>query len=113
MFEKMAGIEERYAAAQGRLETPEVYSDPAAYAALAREVKELTPVVEAYRRWKGLRRDLEEARELLSDPELGAMAREEMESAKAGIDAAERELKLLLLMQYCITGRTQTTGGTS
>ncbi len=105
MFEKMEGIEERYVAAQGKLETPEVYSDPAAYAALAREVKELTPVVEAYRRWKGLRRDLEEARELLSDPELGAMAREEMESAKAGIDAAERELKLLLLPKDPNDGR--------
>ena len=97
MFEKLAQIEEKYKETRARLETPEVYSDPALYAQLAREVKELTPVAEAYRRWRGFQDAIDEAKELLSDPELGDMAREELETARAGLEESEKELKLLLL----------------
>ncbi len=97
MFEKLAQIEDKYLAARARLETPQVYSDPALYAQVAREVKELTPVAEAYRRWKGFQAAIDEAKELLSDPELGDMAREELESARTGLEESEKELKLLLL----------------
>ena len=97
MFEKLAQIEEKYKETRARLETPEVYSDPALYAQLAREVKELTPVAEAYRRWRGFQDAIDEAKELLSDPELGDMAREEQETARAGLEESEKELKLLLL----------------
>ncbi len=97
MFEKLEGIEKKVLDLRARLETPEVYSDPALYARTAREAKELSPVAETYRRWKDFARAEEEARGLLSDPELGEMAREELESARAGRERTERELKLLLL----------------
>ena len=97
MFEKLAQIEEKYNSAKARLEMPEVYSDPALYAQTAREVKELTPVAEGYRRWRGFQAALNEAKELLSDPELGEMARGELEAARAGLEESERALKLLLL----------------
>ncbi len=105
MFEKLARIEEKYTESEARLSSPEVYSDPALYAKLAREVKELTPVVEAYRRWKGYQSSLDEAKALLSDPELGEMAREELEAAKAGLEESQRELKLLLLPRDPNDGR--------
>ena len=97
MFEKLAEIEKKYIDLSESLELPEVYSDPESYAKAARELKELKPVVEGYRRWRELGARCDEAKELLSDPELGDMAREELESAKQELGAAEEELKILLL----------------
>jgi peptide chain release factor 1 len=42
-------------------------------------------------------RDLDSARELMSDPEMRELAQEEFEDAKAGMERMEQELKILLL----------------
>lgn len=97
MFEKLADLEMKYASLQRDLESPRVYSDPALYARTARELKDLQPLVETYRRWRAHGAALEEAKSLLSDPELGPMAREELETARAGLEETEQELKILLL----------------
>ena len=97
MFEKLADIEAKYESLRGKLELPQVYSDPESYARIARELKELTPVVETYRLWRESDRRAGEARLLLSDPELADMAREELDEAKAAREKAEKDLKLLLL----------------
>ncbi len=97
MFETLADLETKAAALRRDLETPEVYSDPALYAKTARELRDLEPLADAYRRWRAHGAALEEAKALLSDPELGPMAREELDAARAGLEETERELKLLLL----------------
>ncbi len=97
MFEQLADLETKAAALRRELETPEVYSDPALYAKTARELKDLEPLADAYRRWRAHGAALEEAKALLSDPELGPMAREELDAAREGLEETERELKLLLL----------------
>ena len=50
MLEKLKEIEEKYSEIERRMTMPEVYTDVAAYAKLAKDQKELTPVVETYRR---------------------------------------------------------------
>ncbi|MGM9520933.1 MAG: peptide chain release factor 1 [Oscillospiraceae bacterium] len=97
MLEKLEQIEEKYAAAEARMQTAEVYSDPALYARLAREQKELAPVVEVYRRRKKCVSDMEQARKLLSDPELRDIAQEELESAKEQLSQIDEQIKILLL----------------
>ena len=97
MLDKLKEIEEQFSELENKLSQPEIYSDPAAYAKLAKEQKELAPLVEAYRRWDKARRDAEGARELMSDPELKEMAQEELESARAEMERTEEELKILLL----------------
>lgn len=97
MLDKLKAIEDKYCQLESRLSQPEVYSDPALYAKLAREQKEITPVVEAYRRLEKCRKDAEGAKELMSDPEFKEMAQEEFESAKAEMERVEEELKILLL----------------
>ena len=97
MLDKLRQLEEKYIELEKRMAEPDVYSDPAAYAKLAREQKELAPVVEAYRRYERCRSDMEDAKELMSDPEMKEMAQEEFESAKAELERTEEELKLLLL----------------
>jgi peptide chain release factor 1 len=79
------------------MQTEEVYTDPALYARLAREQKELQPVVEAYRSFVKARGDMEGARELMSDPELKEMAQEEYDAAREQSERMEDELRVLLL----------------
>ena len=97
MQDKLIALEEKYQMLEKRLQDPEVYSDPALYARLAREQKEVEPVVDAYRRLEKARRDMEGARELLGDPDLKEIAQEEFESAQADIERIDEEIRFLLL----------------
>ena len=77
---------------------PSVLSDPAAYSALMREYKKLTPIMEAYQAYMRAEQDVQDALELLDmgDPELKEMAQEELAQAKQTKARLEQELKLLL-----------------
>jgi peptide chain release factor 1 len=97
MLEKLIAIEEKYNALEARMQEPDIYSDPTAYAKLAREQKEIRPIVDAYKRYKKAQSDMEGARELLSDPDFKEMAQEEYETAQAEIERVEEEIKVLLL----------------
>lgn len=97
MLEKLKEIEDKFNVLQQRMEEPEVYSDPVQYAKLAREQKEIQPVVEAYKLYEKALRDMEGARELMTDPEFKEMAQEEYETAETEKERLEEELKFLLL----------------
>ena len=79
------------------LAQPEVYADPARLRALTREQKELTPVVSAFGELEAARAMQSEAEQMLSDPELRELAREELRQAKERQEALLQELNLLLL----------------
>ena len=97
MLDKLKAIEDKFIELEKRMQEPPVYSDNALYTRLAREQKEIAPVVEAFRRYEKYRADVEDARELMSDPELKEMAQEDFESAKESMARTEEELKRLLL----------------
>lgn len=97
MLEKLKEIENKYLMLEERMQTPEIYTDPSAYAKLAREQKEITPVVEAYRKYMKFKSDADGAFELMSDPDFREMAQEEYELAKTEMAKTEEEIKLLLL----------------
>ena len=97
MRDKLKKTEERFEALALSLQQPEIYSDPAEYARLAREQKELAPIVEAYRRFARRRADAEEALSLLGDPEMREVAQEEYDAARLDCARMEQELKILLL----------------
>lgn len=79
------------------LAQPEVYADPVRLRALTREQKELTPVVSAFGELEAARAMQSEAEQMLSDPELRELAREELRQAKERQEALLQELNLLLL----------------
>ena len=109
MDEKLSRIEDRYEKLQARMQAPEVYSDPAAYAELARDEKELQPIIEAWRKLCRLREDETSAREMLqaeSDTDLRELAREELQTLAAVIPAAEEALRVLLLPKDPNDGRS-------
>ena len=98
MLDKLNDIETKYEQLTAKMNDPAVYADPEIYARLAREQKELLPLIEAYRRWKQYRQDAADAAE---DEEL----RELYAEAKAGMERTEAELKTLLLPRDPDDGR--------
>lgn len=97
MLEKLKEIAERYEALQRELTDPAVYGDTEKLKTVNRELKELTPVVEVYRRFEKASADHASAEELLGDPEFKEMAQEELAASKAEMEKLTGELKLLLL----------------
>ena len=101
MLDKIKLLEEKYIDIENRMGSPDVYNDPQAVAKLAREQKELTPLIEAYREYKKYKSDAEEARALLDgkidDPEFREMVQEEYTSAKDAMAQMEEKLKILLI----------------
>ena len=66
-------------------------------AALGREYAELRPVGDQIAEWHRLQADLAEAEALLADPEMRALAEEELPRLRARLPEAERALQLSLL----------------
>jgi len=97
MLDRLQGIVLRFEEIESQLNAPETYGDPALVARLNREQRELTPVTEAYRSYRQRQRELDEAKEMLSDPDLRDMAKEEMEAAARDLSRLEEELRILLL----------------
>ena len=97
MLEKLKQLDNRYAELGQRMENGEIYADPAAYTKCAREMKELEPIVMAYREYEKCRSAMTGAEELMSDPEFKELAREEYAEAKAKCAGLEEKLKILLL----------------
>src|SRR5574337_1044242 len=79
------------------LADPALAGDIARYRAVAREQAEVGRIVERFRRYEQREADLATAHELLDDPELAAMGREELASARADLDALLAELQTALL----------------
>lgn len=99
MFEKLLAMETHYEDISARLSDPEIISDREQYAALMKEHKNLTPIIEVFRSYKAAKAGAEEAKELLgeSDAELREMAQLQLEEEKERLETLEQELKILLL----------------
>ena len=97
MLDKLKTIEQRYQEVEARLSDSATYNDPALAAKLNKEQRELAPLMETYRAYVKAKESLEEAQALFSDPELGEMAHEEFDTAKAALPELEEKLKILLL----------------
>ncbi len=93
-FERLAF---RLAELDNTLADGSVAADMKRYRALTREQSEVAGLVERYRRYQQREQDLQSARELLADPEMAEMAREEIAAAEADIAALDEALRLALL----------------
>lgn len=66
-------------------------------AKLAKEYSDLRPVVEEIAQYRSMQEDLAGAREMLDDPDMAALAREEIAEIERALPAAEASLQLALL----------------
>jgi peptide chain release factor 1 len=74
-----------------------VASDMKRYRALTREQAEVSGLVERYRRYQTHEADLAAARDMLDDPEMADMAREEIAVNEAALVTLDAELQLALI----------------
>jgi peptide chain release factor 1 len=100
MFERLAQIESRYEELTSALASPEVIGDSSKYQKTAKAHSEITPVVEKYREYKDLKKGIADSKDILADekdPDMRAMAQEELDKLEARVGSVEEELKVLLL----------------
>jgi peptide chain release factor 1 len=99
MIDRLEQMERRYNELQAQFALPEVLNDHERYQKTAKALREIEPTVEKYRELKQVRQGLADARQMLneSDPDLRAMAQEEITALEPRASALEQELKILLL----------------
>jgi peptide chain release factor 1 len=100
MWEKLEGIERRYEELAQEMARPEVAADFQRLQTLAKEHATLESIVSLYREYKRVDAALAEARSLAdegSDPELAALARDEVAQLAQQQQRLEEETRLALL----------------
>jgi peptide chain release factor 1 len=97
---KLAALEQRYELLTEELGKPELVASPSAYQKQAKARSELEPLVEKYRELKAVVNELNEAKEMAGeadDPEMRALAEEELTRLQRERERLTQELKTILL----------------
>jgi peptide chain release factor 1 len=99
MIDRLEQMEQRYDDLSAQLGMPEVITDHEKYQKAGRALRELQEPVMKFRELKEVRQGLAEARAMLaeSDPEMRAMAEEEIATLAPREAELEAEIKVLLL----------------
>ncbi len=100
MFDKLDFITEKYRELSEKVADPAIIADQATWQKYMKEMAEIEPIVKAYEKYKKLKAELDDARELINledDEEMREMAKEEAKGLEEGIEQLEQEMKVLLL----------------
>ncbi|MBR2743871.1 MAG: peptide chain release factor 1 [Clostridia bacterium] len=97
MFQKLEDVEKKYEDLTQKISDPDVIAAQTEWKNYMKEHADLEPIVIKYREYKKVQAQLEEAKEMLSDPELKDLAEMEMLEAKEKLPKLEEELKILLI----------------
>jgi len=98
--EKLRGIVAKHADLGRQLSDPSVVSDLSVYRTISKQYAQMGPLVEKYDQFRKLADDCRDARELAAaadDPEMKAMASDEVKLLEAQLQALDAEIKVLLL----------------
>src|SRR5215212_6168244 len=94
---KLEAVARRFNELEHLLCSREVLNNHNELQRLNKERTDIEPVVAAFGKLRDLEKKIAEDRELLSDPDLGELARGELPALEADKDKLEREIELLLL----------------
>ena len=97
MLEKLQALWGRYEELCAKSEQPDFYADPKKAARLIKEKNELEPIVQAYQDYRKAQQDMEEAQELMADPEMKELCQETFAQAKQQKEELYQKLQILLL----------------
>ena len=99
MLDRLEQMDQRYDELQSQFALPEVLNDHEKYQKIGKALREIEEPVEKYRELKQVTKGLTDARAMLAetDPDLRAMAEEEIAALEPRQSAIEEELKVLLL----------------
>jgi peptide chain release factor 1 len=94
---KLEQIAERFEEITALLAEPEIQHNQNRYRELGQEYALLEPVVECFGRYRDLEGEIASAREMLGDPEMADLAREELSEGEHKLHRLEPQLQLLLI----------------
>ena len=97
MLDKLQAVADRYEELCARSEQPDFYNDPKKAAAILRERNDLEPIIDTYQDYRNAQRDLEDAQELMSDPEMKELCQQTYQQAKQDMEELYKKLQILLL----------------
>jgi peptide chain release factor 1 len=97
--QKLDDVERRFMDLEAQMADPAVISDSEKYRKVTKAQSEIGEIVAKYREWKVAQGNLQQARAMLqeSDPDLKAMAQEEIAQMEPQLAKYEEELKVLML----------------
>ena len=97
MFQKLDEVEERYEFLNTQISDPNVISDNEVWRKYMKEHANISEIVETYREYKTCKSAIEDAKEMLNDPEMSELAQIELDENREKIVSLEEKLKILLL----------------
>ncbi len=99
MFENIEKVLQRYNQLNSMLGTPEIFNNPKEYTKYIRERNEIEPLALTYQAYKGLGKNIESTKQLLTsvDEDIKLLAKEELQSLEKQKESTENKLKELVL----------------
>ena len=97
MFENLEEIEVKYEDLTKKISDPEVISNQEEWCKMMKEHSDIEPIVLKYREYKTVKKNFEDSKEMLNDPDMKDLAEVEMLESKEKLPVLESELKILLI----------------
>ena len=97
MFEKLESVEKRYEELTKIISDPEVIANQTEWQKAMKEHASMEEIVLKFREYKKIKQSMEEAEELMQDPDMKELAEEEYYASKEKLPKLEEELKVLLI----------------
>jgi peptide chain release factor 1 len=97
VIERLEAISKRYNEIKEELSSPDIISDIKKMTELSKEQTRLEKTVNLYEKYKQVLEDIEAAKEMLKDKELGEFAKEELNTLEITKEQIEKDLEVELL----------------
>ena len=97
MFEKLEAVEKRYEELTKIISDPEGIANQTEWQKAMKEHASMEEIVLKFREYKKIKQSMEEAEELMQDPDMKELAEEEYYASKEKLPKLEEELKVLLI----------------
>lgn len=100
IIDKLEDIKTKWEALGEQLNDPEIIGDMKRFVKVNKDYKDLEPIVLAFKEYKNLLSNIEEAREILKnekDEEMREMAQEELDAAEQKRETVEEDIRLMLI----------------
>ena len=97
MFDRLDQLEARYEDLARQLSDPGIVSDQENFRKVAKAHRDLEPTIEKLREYKKLKAGVDDAKAMLSDPDMREMAESELTELEPQLATVEEQLKVLLL----------------
>ena len=97
MFQKLDAVEKKYEELTKLISDPEIIAKQSEWQQYMKEHAEIADIVAKYREYKKVKQAMDEAEEMMQDPEMKELAEMEYYEDKEKLPVLEEELKILLI----------------